>query len=152
VTPPPLPKRGSLQFRAWHTMTQLHVLVYRLTGGRVGGRMVGSQVLLLDHVGRRSGQRRTVPLLYLPDGDDLVIIASRGGSHQMPAWWLNLQADPETTVQVGSERRTVRAREAEGEERERLWTRAVEMYSDYAAYQTRTDRRIPVIVLSPTGA
>jgi deazaflavin-dependent oxidoreductase (nitroreductase family) len=108
-------------------------------------------VLLLDHVGRKSGVKRTTALLYLVDGDNLVIVASRGGSDAMPAWWLNLQANGNTTVQVGRERRPVLARQATIEEKSDLWPRLVEMYSDYAVYQTRTTREIPVIILSPAS-
>ena len=105
-------------------------------------------VLLLDHVGRRSHTKRTTPLLYIEDGDDLVIVASKGGSRKHPAWWLNLRDSPRTTVQVGGERRDVVAREAGGDERERLWQRLVEVWPDYDSYQARTSRQIPVIVLS----
>ena len=87
--------------------------------------------------------------MYTRDGDDIVIVASRGGSDAMPAWWHNLKANPRTTVQVGSKHYEVVAREADGDERERLWPLAVATYSDYAVYQTRTDRKIPVIVLTP---
>jgi deazaflavin-dependent oxidoreductase (nitroreductase family) len=145
---PPVPSPGSLPARAWNGVTALHVRLYRLTGGKLGGWTLGP-VLLLDHVGRKSGQRRTTPLLYLKDGEDLVVVASRGGSAAPPAWWLNLEASPRTTVQVGSERRQVTARTASPEERRRLWPRAVAMYSDYDAYQRRTDREIPLVILSP---
>jgi F420H(2)-dependent quinone reductase len=137
---------------AWNGFVEAHVAAYRLTGGRIGGTFRGVQTLLLDHVGRRSGKRRTNPLLYIEDGDDLVIVASRGGSHRHPAWWLNLRDSPRTTVQVSSERREVVAREASDEERAGLWPRLVEAWPDYEAYQRRTKRKIPVIVLSPAGA
>lgn len=123
--------------------------LYRLTGGRLGNKMKGAPVLLLDHVGRKSGQPRTAPLLYLRDQADIVIVASRGGSDAMPAWWLNLQAHPATTVQIGRERLSVVAREAAADEKARLWPQLVEMYPDYAVYQTRTERQIPVVILSP---
>jgi F420H(2)-dependent quinone reductase len=132
---------------AWRALTDSHVWLYRLTGGRVGGRVRGVDIVLLEHVGRKSGKRRTSPLLYIRDGENLVIVASKGGAAKHPAWWINLRANPETTVQVGGERRRVRAREAEGEERERLWTRVVEVWPDYENYQRRTERRIPVVVL-----
>jgi len=136
---------------AWNGFVDVHVAAYRLTGGRIGCTFRGVQTLLLDHVGRRSGKKRTNPLLYIADGDDLVIVASRGGSHKHPAWWLNLRDGPRTTVQVDSERREVVAHEADDEERARLWPRLVEAWPDYEAYQRRTERRIPVIVLSPAG-
>jgi deazaflavin-dependent oxidoreductase (nitroreductase family) len=132
-----------------NVMTKANVAVYRSSGGRLGGKVKGAPVLLLDHVGRKSGKARTTPVLYLKNGDDLVIVASRGGSDAMPAWWLNLRSNPATTVQVGRERRRVVAREATPEERAELWPRLTQMYGDYAAYQTRTSRQIPVIILSP---
>ena len=113
--------------------------------------MLGGPILLLDHVGRRSGKRRTNPLLYLPDGQNLAIVASKGGVDTHPAWWHNLQANPETTVQVGGDRRRVRARQATAPERARLWPRLVEMYPSYARYQSRTERQIPVVILEPVA-
>jgi deazaflavin-dependent oxidoreductase (nitroreductase family) len=137
----------------WDGFVRTHVAAYRLTGGRVGHRVTrGAPVLLLDHVGRRSGRKRTNPLLYIEDGDDLVIVASKGGSHRHPAWWLNLRENPRTTVQVGSRHREVVARQATVDEKERLWPRLVEIWPDYETYQRRTSRDIPVIVLSPAGA
>ncbi len=136
---------------AWRALTDSHVRLYRLTQGRIGGRVRGVDIVLVDHVGRKSGKRRTAPLLYIEDGDALVIVGSKGGSARHPLWWLNLQASPETTVQVGGERRRVRAREATDSERERLWARLVEVWPDYAAYQRRTERRIPVVILEPLG-
>src|SRR5215212_1711841 len=130
-------------------MTGANVKLYRLSGGKLGGKFSGAPVLLLDHIGRKTGRRRTTPVLYMPDGDDLIVVASRGGSDANPAWWLNLKANPQTTVQVGSERRRVVAREATPEEKQRLWPRLVDVYSDYEVYQRRTERQIPVIVLSP---
>lgn len=146
---PRVPAPGSFRLRALNWLTAAHVSAYRRSGGRVGGRLKGAPVLLLDHVGRRSGLRRTTPLLYLADGPDLVIVGSAGGREAPPAWWLNLRDAPETTVQVGSERRRVRARVAAGAERERLWGRLVEMFPDYDVYRRRTSREIPVLVLAP---
>lgn len=151
ISPPPVPRPGSLPAKAWNVITTLHVRAYRMTGGRVGGRTMGVPTLLLEHVGRRSGRRRTTPLLYIRDGANLVIVASRGGSEATPAWYHNLRANPEVTVQVGSERRRVRARTAPPDERARLWPRVVEAYRDYETYQRRTDREIPVVVLEPAG-
>lgn len=134
----------------WKLITRANTAVYRLTGGRLGGRVRGVPVLLLDHVGRRSGQRRTTPLMYLEDGDDLVIVASKGGAPGHPAWWLNLRANPRATVQVGSAKRPVRAREAGPDEKSQLWPRLVDLYPDYEDYQQRTERQIPVVILEPT--
>ena len=106
-------------------------------------------MLLLDHVGARSGTERTSPLLYVKDGEDLVVIASKGGYPKNPAWFHNLRANPDTTVQVGGERRPVHARVATAEERERLWPQAVAAYGGYEDYRARTEREIPLVILEP---
>jgi deazaflavin-dependent oxidoreductase (nitroreductase family) len=124
--------------------------IYRLSGGRVGGRwMYGAPVLLLTVTGRKSGQPRTTPLLYLADGDNLVVVASKGGMSHHPLWYANLQANPDVEVEVGSEKRKMRARTASVTEKAALWPRLVKMYPDYDAYQARTTRDIPVVILSP---
>jgi deazaflavin-dependent oxidoreductase (nitroreductase family) len=105
-------------------------------------------MLLLDHVGAKSGRRRTSPLLYMRDGDDLVIVASKGGAPHDPVWWLNLKAHPETAVQVGGDRREVRAKRVSPEEKKRLWPTVAAAWPDFDDYQRRTDRDIPVIRLS----
>ena len=129
----------------------LHNALYRLTGGKVGGRMGKAPVLLLSVTGRKSGKRRKTPLLYGRDGDNFVVIASVGGAPKHPAWYLNLQSArrQEAEIQVGRERRRVRARDAEGEERERLLAHMVTLYPPYDSYQKKTSRRIPVVVLEP---
>lgn len=104
---------------------------------------------LIDHVGAKSGKKRTSPLLYIEDGDNVVIVASKGGYEKSPAWFYNLKANPDTTVQIGGEIRPVRARVASEEERERLWPKAVDVYPSYQQYQDRTSREIPVVVLEP---
>ena len=125
-----------------------HTLVYRLTRGLIGHRIPGGpSMLLLEHVGAKSGKKRTSPLLYMKDGDDLVIVASKGGYPKHPGWYHNLRAHPETTVQVGAETRPVRARVADPDERERLWPRVVAGYGGYSGYQERTDREIPLVLL-----
>ncbi len=129
--------------------TRVNTLVYCMSGGRIGGTYAGSPILLLDHVGRKSGQSRTTPLCYLEDGEDLVIVGSRSGSDATPAWWLNLQAAPRTRVQVGKQQRDVVACQASPEEKARLWPKLVAMSPDFAVYQERTTRDIPVILLSP---
>jgi deazaflavin-dependent oxidoreductase (nitroreductase family) len=129
-----------------------HAHLYRLTGGLVGGRLPnGLNVLLLDHVGAKSGKRRTTPLVYIRDGDDLLLVASKGGAPRNPAWFHNLRANPGTQVQVGARRIAVTARIATAEERERLWPKVVETYSGYAGYQARTKRQIPLVILEPAG-
>jgi len=129
--------------------TKLHTFVYRVTGGRLGRRMVGAPVLLLTTTGRKTGKQRTSPLLYLEDGENLVIVASNGGAPRHPTWWLNLQADPEASLEIGNRKLRVRAEEASPEEKEWLWTRLVAMYGPYESYRHRTDRDIPVVILRP---
>ena len=137
-------------WRLFNQFTRAHVLTYRLTGGLVGHRIPGvPQVLLLDHVGAKSGTKRTTPLSYLEDGDDVVIVASKGGAPRHPAWFHNLSANPDTTIQVGSRRTPVRARVATAEERARLWPKVVDLYGGYQGYQDRTKREIPLVVLEP---
>ena len=137
-----------------------NVAVFRLTNGRVGSKWrIGAgwkkpvPVLLLEHVGRKSGKRFTTPLLYMPDGDNLVIVASQGGLPKHPQWFHNLVAHPDTTVDLPRERaRKVRARVAEPHERSVLWPRLVDLYADFANYESWTDREIPVVVLEPRGS
>jgi F420H(2)-dependent quinone reductase len=127
-----------------------HTTAYRLTGGLVGHRFLGAPPsLLLDHVGAKSGTKRTSPLTYLADGDDFVLVASKGGNPHNPAWFHNLRAHPDVTVQVGSKHRAVRARVATPEERARLWPKVVDLYGGYADYQRRTEREIPLVILEP---
>ena len=130
----------------------VHTFLYRRTGGRLGHTIPGvpGKMLLLDHVGAKSGTERTSPLLYIEDGDDVVVVASKGGFPKHPAWYHNLVANPETAVQIGRERRPVHARVATPEERERLWPEAVRMYHGYADYQVRSKgREIPLVILEP---
>ncbi len=128
-----------------------HTYLYRKTGGRLGAKVPGGRgrMLLLDHVGAKTGTLRTSPLLYVPDGKNLVLIASKGGFPKNPAWFHNLRANPETYVQVDGERRRVRARLATAEERPRLWDLAVAVWPGYDDYRRRTDREIPLVVLEP---
>ena len=130
-------------------VTKLHVAAYRATEGKIGGRLMSSPVLLLLTTGRKSGKERTTPLLFLRDGVNYIMVASNGGTAGDPAWWLNLQKDPEAIVEVGGRTLRVRAEEVKGEEKRRLWTRLVETYPLYESYQRRTDREIPVILLRP---
>ena len=137
--------------RSWPVLRRLmsgHTAVYKLSGGLIGHRFPGAPpMLLLDHVGAKSGTKRTAPLAYVSDGDDVVLVASKGGYPKNPAWFYNLKAHPETTVQIGSEKRPVRARVATAAEHERLWPLAVKTYSGYADYQKRTERKIPLVIL-----
>jgi F420H(2)-dependent quinone reductase len=128
---------------------RLNVPVYRLSGGRLLGRVNRAPVLLLTTIGRRSGRRRTAPVVYLADGGNYVVIGSNAGHGRPPAWSLNLKANPEAEVEVGRDRRSVRARVAAGEERADLWRRHNEQYSGFDEYEARTDRDIAVFVLEP---
>ena len=130
-------------------LSRLHVIVYRLTGGVLGRRLVGNDMLLLTTRGSDTGKAHTVPLLYLRDGDTLVVIASWGGRPRDPDWYRNLLAEPRALVQVQSGKWTVRARTASTDERDAWWPRIVAAYPGYRVYQTRTDRTIPVILLKP---
>ena len=126
-----------------------HRTVYRISRGTIGTSVFGGPILLLTTVGSRSGRPRTVPLLYLEDGSDLILVGSYGGSHQHPSWWLNLRKNPAATVRVGRQERPVRGRKANEEERDRLWPLVVDLYPPYQEYQRRTHRRIPVVILEP---
>jgi deazaflavin-dependent oxidoreductase (nitroreductase family) len=139
--------------RSWPVLGRLmqgHTAIYRASRGIIGHRFPGSPpMLLLDHVGAKSGVRRTSPLVYGRDGQNLVLVASKGGYPKHPAWFHNLRANPDTTVQVGSSVCPVHARVAAGEERARLWTLMVSVYGGYEGYRRRTDREIPLVVLEP---
>jgi deazaflavin-dependent oxidoreductase (nitroreductase family) len=124
-----------------------NTLVYRMSGGRVGGRMGRAPILLLTVRGRKTGKPQTVPLLYQQDGTTYAIVASKGGFPKHPIWYLNLQANPDVTVEVGRQKLALKARTASDEERERLWPGLVAMYPDYANYQSWSDRKIPVVLL-----
>jgi deazaflavin-dependent oxidoreductase (nitroreductase family) len=128
---------------------KLNVPVYRLTGGRVGGRVGRAPVLLLTTTGRKSGQPRTAPVVYLADGERYVVIGSNAGNARTPAWSLNLKANPDAEVEIGRERRPVKARVTEGTERAELWRRHNEQYAGFDDYEARTDRDIAVFVLEP---
>ena len=139
-----MPSRAATRF-----VSGSHEFWYRLTGGWVGGNMFGRPVLLLTTTGRKSGRKRTTPLIYLADGDDLVVVASYGGAPRDPDWWTNLKVNPAASVQVMSRRRDVRARKASDEEKARLWPLVVGIYRPYEDYQRRTTRQIPLVILEP---
>ncbi len=125
-----------------------HVRVYRETGGERGYRWRGTTILLLTTRGRKSGRERTTPLIHRTDADRFVIVASKGGAPEHPGWYENLRAEPDATIQVRDEVIAVRAEDAAGAERERLWALMCEVWPAYADYQARTEREIPVVVLS----
>jgi deazaflavin-dependent oxidoreductase (nitroreductase family) len=126
---------------------QEHVKRYRETDGAEGHEWQGTTVLILTTTGRRSGTPRSTPLIYGRDGDNFVVVASKGGADEDPAWYLNLEANPQVEVQVLGERFAARARTATAEEKPRLWHSALERWPAYADYQRRTAREIPVVVL-----
>jgi deazaflavin-dependent oxidoreductase (nitroreductase family) len=128
---------------------KLNVPVYRITRGRVMGKIGRAPVLLLTSIGRRSGQPRTAPVLFLADGERVVVIGSNAGNSKAPAWSHNLRANPDAEVQIKGERRLVRARVAEGEERAELWRKMNEQYAGFEDYDERTSRDIAVFVLDP---
>jgi deazaflavin-dependent oxidoreductase (nitroreductase family) len=120
---------------------------FRATGGKVGGPFEGAPLLLLHSTGAKSGQDRVAPVMYLADGDDLVVFASKAGADTNPDWFHNLKANPDTRVEVGGDTVAVRARVAEGEERDRLFDQQKAAYPGFADYEAGTDRVIPVVVL-----
>jgi deazaflavin-dependent oxidoreductase (nitroreductase family) len=123
---------------------------FRANGGKVGGNFEGAPMILVHHRGAKTGTERVTPLVYLPDGGDYVVFGSKAGAPTHPHWYLNLVANPETEVEVGTETVPVTARVAEGEERERLWTRQKELMPGFAEYEVSAgDRQIPVVVLTP---
>jgi deazaflavin-dependent oxidoreductase (nitroreductase family) len=140
-------KRSTLVKLAWKVGSGVHTGLYRATGGKLGGRMGKNPILLLNTVGRKSGKKRVTPLLYVVDGEDYVIIASQGGAPTHPAWYLNLMANPETTIEVGDLVVRVKAEEVDAEEKTRLWQKMVEIYPAYDDYQNKTEREIPLLVL-----
>lgn len=133
---------------ASHLFGAEHIRSYRETGGELGHDWKkGSSTLLLTTTGRRSGEPRTNALIYGRAGEDYVIVASRGGSDEHPAWYLNLRENPQVEVQVMDDVFTARARDATADERPQLWRDMAEQWPDYDSYQARTDREIPVVVL-----
>jgi F420H(2)-dependent quinone reductase len=139
---------ANLRFRI---LGSTHRRVYRLTGGKIGGRIGKLPVLLLTTIGRKSGKPRTQPLAYTRVGDGYAVIASKGGAAQHPLWYLNLRANRLAEITVGRDTHEVRARDAEGEERERLWRALADLYPGYDRYAQKTSRRIPVVVLELAG-
>jgi deazaflavin-dependent oxidoreductase (nitroreductase family) len=129
---------------------QDHVDRYVDTDGEDGHEWQGTTVLILTTTGRRSGEERPTPLIYQRHGDDYLVVASKGGSPEPPAWYLNLQANPEVQVQVKGDRFAARARTAQPDEKPELWQTMTAVWPAYDEYQTKTDREIPVVVLERT--
>lgn len=151
--PPMLDTQFTRTIIKW--MSKSNVVAYRLTGGRIGGKWrVGSAaknglpICLLTTIGRKSGEPRVSPLLFLEDGDRVILVASQGGQPKNPLWYLNLKANPTVTVQIRSRVRTLTANVADDAERSELWPKLVAMYPEFDDYQSWTDRKIPVVVCS----
>jgi deazaflavin-dependent oxidoreductase (nitroreductase family) len=144
------PKPGSLGWKLNTAMTRMHVRVFQRTHGRVGGTLDGAPLLILHHTGAKSGVRRQSPAIHMSDGENLVIVASLLGSPKNPAWYHNLHAHPDDVeVDVRGGRRAVRARQATGAEAAALWPRLFATYPPFQTYVTRTERKLPVMILEP---
>lgn len=138
---------NSLGARGLRWTGKLNTPLYRLSGGRIGGKVGRAPVLLLTTTGRKSGQPRTAPVLYLADGENVILINTNAGNAKIPAWSLNLKANPEAEIEIGRERRPVRARIAEGEERADLWRKSNVQYAGFDDYEAKLNREISVFVL-----
>jgi deazaflavin-dependent oxidoreductase (nitroreductase family) len=132
-------------------MGGLHVGMYRMSGGAIGGKMLNHRVCLLTTTGRKSGKTRTMPLLCLEEGEKVSIIASRGGDPRNPAWYHNLMAKPEVEIQLGKDTRQMVAEVVEGEEHQRIWDKMSSRYAGYNSYAKKAGRTIPVVTLRPRG-
>ena len=146
---PPKPVQGNLQHQIFRAITSAHVCLYRLTRGRVGGRLAGSDVLLLTTVGRKSAKLRTLPLLTLETDQGWAIVASYAGSDRHPSWYLNLRDEPAVEIHIGGRQLACIAETTESARHAELWPRFVDAYPDYALYQERTERPIPIIEVIP---
>jgi len=132
-------------------MSKANTWIFRASGGRVGAKFLrGAPVCLVTTTGRKTGEPRVAPLLYLADGENVVLVASKGGMSHHPLWYRNMQANPAVEVEIGTEKRPMTARTASDAEKKALWPRLVAMYPDYDDYQARTTRDIPVVICSPS--
>lgn len=143
----PVPPKPIVRFVTW-----LNVQTYRLTGGRVWNTMNGFPICLVTMTGAKSGKVKTIALMYTAHGDDVLLVASLGGSPKNPVWYHNFKKNPDIEIQVGGSHRKMRAREASAAERPALWPLCVASYPPFAEYQTRTTRQIPIFVCSPREA
>lgn len=144
------PEPGTLGWKLNTKVTQLHVRLFQISGGRLGGTLDGAPLLVLHHTGAKSGARRQTPAVHMRDGENLVIVASLLGSDKNPAWYFNLRAHPDDVeVDVRGGRRAVRARQADEEEAASLWPRLIETYPPFKTYRERTGRVLPVMILEP---
>ncbi len=147
------PKPGTLAWKFNTKITNLHVRIFQASRGRLGATLDGAPLLVLHHVGAKSGVRRSTPVVYLHDGENLVVVASMAGSPRNPAWYFNLRAHPDDVqVDLRGSRRAVHAREANADEAAALWPRLIETYPPFQAYLERTDRVLPVLILEPADS
>ncbi|WP_156661049.1 nitroreductase family deazaflavin-dependent oxidoreductase [Mycobacterium sp. 852002-51163_SCH5372311] len=131
-------------------MSRINTWLYKATGGKLGGKFLqGAPVALLTTTGRKTGQPRASPLLYMRDGDRVIVVASHGGREKNPMWYLNLKADPKVSVQIKDEVLHLKARDASDDERAKYWPQLVKMYSSYEDYQSWTERKIPIVICEP---
>ena len=143
-------ERSPGQTRLFRFVQKIHSSLYRWTNGRLGGSApMGGKLLLLTTTGRKTGKSRTVPLMYMEQGRELMVVASNAGFDSHPDWYWNLTAHPGATIQIGAESSAVTTRVAEGEEHDRLWTDLISRYPNYGTYQTKTDRHIPLVLVAP---
>jgi F420H(2)-dependent quinone reductase len=144
-----VPDTGSLRWNLLQHTTRFNVLLYRLSGGRIGGQFDAAPVCILHHRGAKTGQPRETPLVHLADGDRVVLVASIGGRPTNPAWYHNVRAHPDVEIEVRGRRRPMTARIAGAQERAELWPRLLEIWPAFDDYQARTERTIPVVVCEP---
>lgn len=146
----PIPKKAVPALKkVMHVITRAHVWLYRVTQGRLGKTFAGSPCCLVVMRGRKSGQLRTIPLIYIPDGPDVILIGSQGGMDIDPVWVRNLEADPNVEIIAAGKTRKMVARRADDAEKAKRWPKAVAVYKDFDEYQARTKRDIPLFVCSP---
>jgi deazaflavin-dependent oxidoreductase (nitroreductase family) len=143
------PDSGGWRWEVLKRSTGINVWLYRLTGGRVGGRFDDAPVCILHHRGAKTGESRETPLVHLVDGERVVLVASIGGRPKNPAWYHNVRAHPEIEVEIRGRRRLMTARVADPEERAELWPRLLTIWPAFEDYQARTERTIPVVVCEP---
>ena len=142
-------QRSLLKKALRRAFMRVHIAIYRVSGGVLGSRLPARSFLLLTTIGRKSGQERVTPIFYIPHGPDFMLVASNWGEPSAPIWWLNLQAHPQARVRAGRKDLTVVARQADAEERSRLWPSLVARYREFERYQQRLTREIPLVILSP---
>ncbi len=131
-------------------MSRLNTWAYRVTGGRLGNKWLhGEPILLMTVTGRKSGRRLTFPLVFLADGERVIVVASKAGMDKHPLWYLNLSSNPDVEIQIGSAVRQMRAKTADDTERAHYWPKLIAFNKDFDDYQARTERKIPIVILSP---